>query len=67
MAEAKKTSETSYRYIGLHPQDVQVGDRVVFLGTGDFVGLSDDDLKVDFVKELKSDGLLIKAEEGGSK
>lgn len=50
----------SYRYIGDHPQEFNVGDKVNLLAPGEFVTLSTDDLEVH--KEWVDQGLLIEAE-----
>lgn len=36
---------TQYRFVGSHAEEIAVGDKRVPVGPGDFVNLSDDDLK----------------------
>lgn len=49
---------TFYRYTGSHPQDFEVGDKVLMIGTGEGIELDDEQLKN--YQELVDAGSLIK-------
>jgi hypothetical protein len=39
-------TKEEYRFVGNHPQEFQLGDKVVMVGTGDFITMSADDYKL---------------------
>lgn len=59
---AKNEELKEYRMIGAHPYEVHVGDKVIMCAPGEFVELSEDDIKQEDNKNLKDLGILIDTE-----
>lgn len=58
--------EFTHRYVGNHPQEVVVGDKVLMLAPGEFVTFSKDDLKAQHNKYLFDDNQFLELS-GGEK
>ena len=52
-----------YRYVGDHAAEFYSGDACIMVGPGEYIELSDEDLKDPTNKEAADNGFLIPAEE----
>lgn len=59
--------EDTHKWIGNHPQEINVGDKTVMLAPGDPVALSDDDAALEVTKDMIDSGTLMVLPRSGKK
>lgn len=67
MAEDKKATDYTHRYVGNHPQEFVFGESSLMLGPGDFVTLDAEALEDPVYKEMVETGVLLDLKGGEAK
>jgi hypothetical protein len=59
MPPTPQSQKKQYRFVGGHATELQVGDARPWVGEGDFIDLSSEDVNDEKIKELIDSGMLV--------